>query len=526
MPLDLRRHTPSPPLSLPRRFGRYRLTRLLAVGGMAQIYLAKSFGAEGFVKPLVIKRLDPGLAENPQFTSLFINEAKLLVSLNHGNIVPVFDFGRVDDDLYMAMEYVHGVALRVLLGKRGQALDRQLAAHITAEICKGLDYAHRKTDAQGRPAGIIHRDIKPNNILISREGEVKIVDFGVAKLAGRVEQEGHLTGTLAYMSPEQAERQAVDPRTDVFSAGLVLYEMLSGCRAYGSASPLEILTMARGAQVPSLPDDVPAELSKVVRRAVHRDPEERYATAHEMEQNLAEYLLLARSAGSTVDTVSPASRLAELVGAHALPDEMAEPEAPDEQEPAPALQLATARDLSQEPPDLALIQDAAETFHSEFLTRVLQQAQEGSSSRRRRVLALAGLGLGVVLLGVLAAALWPRGAGPRAVAPDLSPPLRAPTSAPASAPVREPSPRQPDGGASSHRKVGRPRHGYLHLNSIPWSRVTIDGRRLREPTPVVGLRLRAGWHRVVLENREQRLRKSLRVLVRPWTTTRRLVRLR
>jgi serine/threonine protein kinase len=532
----LSRRKPSAPLKLPRRFGRYRLTRLLAVGGMAQIYLAKSFGAEGFVKPLVIKRLDPDLANNPQLTSLFINEAKLLVTLNHGNIVPVFDFGRVNDDLFMAMEYVRGISVRALLetlGGQQRQLDHQLAAHIAGEVCKGLDYAHRKSDVHGRPAGIIHRDIKPNNILISQEGEVKIVDFGVAKLAGRVEHERRLAGTLAYMSPEQAERQIVDPRTDIFSTGLVLHEMLSGRRAYDGSGPLEVLAMAVKGELPPLPDEVPAELKEIVNRAALRDPADRYATAHEMEQALAEFLLLARSAGSTMDSVSPASRLAELL--RELPIETVD-ESFDEVDlevPAPveaALDpedtepevVLSAADLSRDEPDLELIHDAAETFHSEFLTRVLQEEQEGVQVRRRWPLLAAGVGALVVAGIMLAFVLWPseRPGGAERARPDGP-------DAPSSATDLVITVSAPDSGARPpRRKIRRRRYGHLHLNSIPWSRVTVDGRRLKRPTPVVGLRLRAGWHRVVLENRELRLRKKIRIYVRAGATTRKLVRLR
>jgi serine/threonine protein kinase len=552
----------SSPLALPTRFGRYRLTRLLAIGGMAQIYLAKAFGAEGFVKRLVIKRLNPDLAENPHFTSLFINEAKLLVALNHGNIVPVFDFGRVGGDLFMAMEYIPGVSLRKMLQalhEAGRTLEYPLAAHVATEVCKGLDYAHRKSDEYGRPAGIIHRDIKPTNILISFEGEVKIVDFGVAKLAGRMETGGMLTGTLAYMSPEQAERQAVDPRTDVFSAGLVLYEMVAGHRAYECELALDMLAMARRADIPTLPEEAPRELREVIERATRREPTKRFGSAHEMEQALSEYLLLARSAGTTMDSVSPASKLSALMkGLPFAPQEMFsteedledDDEAFDEEdvlvEEVSGLQDGTML----EPPDLGLIRDAAETFHSEFMTRVLMEEQVTTESRRRWIVG-AGVGLLLVAAGIVAylllvgpgvgtgaggGATVARGraavadaAGPKAVATaDGS--GRTPTDlgwgiavelkeGGVGAPDLE---LAPDAG----RRRRRPRHGYLNINSFPWSNVTIDGRRYKRPTPLLHIRLRTGRHTVVLENREQNLRKVLKVWIRPGVTTWKVVRLR
>jgi serine/threonine protein kinase len=540
-------HEPSPPLPLPCRFGRYRLTQLLATGGMAQIYLAKAFGAEGFVKPLVIKRLDPRLADRKRFTTLFINEAKLLVSLNHGNIVPVFDFGRVGDDLFMAMEYIPGPSLRQVLetlSERGDRLDAQLCAHVAAEICKGLDYAHRKTDDDGRPAGIIHRDIKPTNVLISREGEVKIVDFGVAKLAGRAEGERQLAGTLAYMSPEQAERLAVDPRTDIFSTGLVLHELLSGRRAYIASSPLDVLALARKAEFTALPQEVPAELREVVQRATRPDPTDRFATAHEMEQALSEYLLLSRSAGSTMDAVSPASKLGTLIRDAAIDPELiaadggsGDDEGDDTEIDAGATGPAG---LDDRPPDLALIEAAAETFHSEFMTRVLQEEEEPTAGRRWPFFAAGG---GVLVLAVAALSLalwWGRSS-------DADPEISATTPRADASVVATVSGGETSKGppvvinrddfppeyVSKTRVKHRPRKrarksapGYLNLNSVPWSRVTIDGKRMPRPTPLLKIKLRPGAHKIVLENRERGLRKRITVRVRSGATTWKTVKLR
>jgi serine/threonine protein kinase len=512
----------------------------LATGGMAQIYLAKAFGAEGFVKPLVIKRLDPRLAKRQRFTALFINEAKLLVSLNHGNIVPVFDFGRVGDDLYMAMEQIPGPSLSQVLkslSERGDHLDAQLCAHVTAEICKGLDYAHRKTDDSGRPAGIIHRDIKPTNVLISREGEVKIVDFGVAKLAGRAEGERQLAGTLAYMSPEQAERLAVDPRTDIFSAGLVLHELLLGRRAYTAASPLEVLALARKAELPALPDTLPEELRTVVQRATRPDPAERYASAHEMEQALSAYLLRSRSAGGTMDAISPASKLGELIREAGIDPEVS-PSADEgaENEEASDVeeeQVDGSAALDDRPPDLAMIEQAAETFHSEFMTRVLQEEAE-PAPRRWPLLAAMG-GVLVLALAALSLVLW------WGLKSDREQAVSAATGNDAQKPPaeihRDDFPPEYISKTKKPKKPKKPRvrrrplantapHGYLNLNSFPWSRVTIDGKRMPRPTPLLKIKLRPGVHKIVLENRERGLRKRITVRVRSGATTWKTVKLR
>jgi serine/threonine protein kinase len=530
----------SPPgesLALPCRFGRYRLVELLATGGMAQVYRAKSFGAEGFVKQLVIKRLDPRLASERHHTELFVNEAKLLATLNHGNIVPVFDFGRAGEDLYIAMEYVRGVSVHAVLQSllaRSRGLEPELAAFIAAEVCKGLDYAHRKTDEAGRPAGIVHRDVKPQNILLSEDGEVKIVDFGVAKLASRGEGSS-LVGTLSYMAPEQADREVVDPRTDIFSLGLVLHELVAGERAYRASTPAEMLACARAARLPALPASTPPQLQAVLRRATDRDPERRYASAHEMEQELAEYLLVARSEADVADGAasSPRGRLGELVRSLATPEvdphELVEESEPPAVEPAPREVTA----LDPRPPDLALIRGAAETFHSEFMTRILRELEP----RRPRfprwpvLVAVALLGLAGVVL-----ALGLRGRPPpsllstrrdaRAVAPPTTRPASAPASSqPASSlPTTFPAedlvlgPRPP-----GPRRAG---FGYLNLNTFPWSTVTIAGAGRALSTPILRLKLPTGRHTLVLENREQRLRKVVSVRIHRGTVTTRVIRLK
>jgi serine/threonine protein kinase len=575
---------PSAPLPLPANFGRYRLTHLLAVGGMAQIYLAKSFGAEGFVKSLVIKRLDPKLAQRKFFTDLFINEAKLLVTLSHGNIVPVFDFGRVGDDLYMAMEYVHGASLGRLLrrlGDSGRALGLHLSAFVAMEVCKGLDYAHRKRDPRGNSAGIVHRDIKPSNILISLEGEVKIVDFGVAKLAGRLESSSPLAGTLGYMSPEQANQKHVDARTDIFSTALVLHELLAGRRVYQADSFDDALELAKRAEIPELPAQIPGELRAVVKRAAAREPDDRFSSAHAMEQELSTYLLLHRSASEMLESRSPSSQLARLMREIPL-DSRVEQEVGETIDPLlPPLGRAPADDdrpasiAMDGEPDLQLIQEAAETFHSEFFTRVLKQELSPlawATPRSRKVVfgSIAALvlliGAGALLYsgaltrspsgadvmsrrkpaGVASPPSRPRGRTTRAsaeregqaatdrvgratsVVADARVPRSAPkptiTSAVAGLVQRADAGSVVD--AADRRARRRPRVGYLNLNSIPWTNVTVDGRRLSRTTPILRLRLAPGVHQIQLENPEEELKHSLKVRVRAGATTWKVVRLR
>ena len=208
---------------------RYLLLDKIATGGMAEVFKAKSYGVEGFEKLVVIKRILPHLSRNARFVSMFINEAKIAVSLNHGNIVQVFHLGKHGEDYFIAMEYVHGRDLMQVLKvcrQRGLRFPIPLLTYITAEIARGLDYAHRKQDSAGNRLEIVHRDISPHNIVLSFEGEVKIVDFGIARIASQLAEEGQtrrLGGKFAYMSPEQAEGRPRDARSDILSLGLVCY---------------------------------------------------------------------------------------------------------------------------------------------------------------------------------------------------------------------------------------------------------------------------------------------------------------
>jgi len=237
----------------PKQFGKYYLLEKLAVGGMAEIYKAKTYGAEGFEKLLAIKRILPHAAADKEFINMLIDEAKLSVLLSHANIVQVYDLGKVGEDYFISMEFIHGINLRDVLYRlreKNKRLPIDLSVYAASEICKGLDYAHRKTDSNNQPLGIVHRDISPQNILISYEGEVKIVDFGIAKAAMNISHTmaGILKGKIAYMSPEQAMGKAIDFRTDIFSLGILLYEALTGKKLYTGESQFEVLKKIRTAR--------------------------------------------------------------------------------------------------------------------------------------------------------------------------------------------------------------------------------------------------------------------------------------
>jgi serine/threonine protein kinase len=219
------------------RLGKYLLLEKIAAGGMAQLYRAKITGVQGFEKLIAIKMILPHLLGEKELISSFIDEAKLAALLSHQNIVQIYDFGRMENSYYIAMEYLRGKDLRYIFQKskeRKLPLNVEQALYVISRICSGLDYAHKLKDFQGKPLNIIHRDISPQNILITYEGEVKILDFGIAKAASQstITQHGMIKGKVAYMSPEQASGQKIDLRSDIFSIGILLYELLTHTRMF------------------------------------------------------------------------------------------------------------------------------------------------------------------------------------------------------------------------------------------------------------------------------------------------------
>jgi serine/threonine protein kinase len=282
----------------PAPFGKYYLVDLIARGGMAEIFKAKSFGHGGFEKLLVIKRILEHFSENEDFVAMFIDEANVSVALQHANIVQTFDFGKIGKNYYIAMEYVEGkdvTAILRTLAQRGKLLPIEFSAYIAHEICKGLDYAHHRTDLRGAELGIVHRDISPSNIIISYDGEVKIADFGIAKAQNKsyTTKDGVLKGKFEYMSPEQASGLEIDHRSDIFSTGIILHSCLTGTRLFRTESDVRTLESIRACAVapPStLNDQVPARLDQIVLRALARNPADRYQEARDFQNDLLEFL--------------------------------------------------------------------------------------------------------------------------------------------------------------------------------------------------------------------------------------------
>jgi serine/threonine protein kinase len=283
---------------------RYRVTERIDAGGMAEVFRGVAESLQGFKKNVAIKRILPHLTKNKKFISMFLDEARLSLHLQHANIVAVFDIGQAPPDganpgaYFIVMEFVEGSNLKGVIDSHRRQGRRVRVAHtlyLMMEVCKGLAYAHDVADETGRPLNIVHRDISPPNILMSRNGEVKLVDFGLAKATSQLEQTdpGVVKGKFSYLSPEAAWGKEVDRRADIFAVGIILYEMLTGKRLFYGETDYQTVELVRQAHVPSMSaqnPEVDAELEAVVRRALARDPEQRFQSAGELQDALAHYL--------------------------------------------------------------------------------------------------------------------------------------------------------------------------------------------------------------------------------------------
>ena len=444
----------------PDRFGQYELLERIASGGMAELFRARRTGVEGFQKIVAIKKILPHIADNDEFITMFADEAKVAAQLNHPNIVHIYDLGKIEAGGYfIAMEYVEGMDLRTIL-RSGRELDRPipvaLAVYVASKVASALDYAHRRRDARGEEMRIVHRDVSPQNILISYEGEIKLCDFGIAKADRKVSQteSGSLKGKLQYMSPEQAWGKSIDHRSDLFSLGCVLHEMLTGERLFRGDSDLTVLELVRKAEVKPPSEwnaDVPAALDDVVAKALAREPDDRYATGSEMlrdlesvlysytpapgSADLAIYLNHLREAAAAAPGARRGAREATRPSRPAVPIVPAARETPRERvpivppTPAPESDVVAAAVSAAEPTGT---ERASEVFGSFSTARV-------DSERKGRMPLYVGIAA-AVLVGIALALFLSRKTAPAAATVDPTP-VAAPTAAPvaeAPAPVGTP----------------------------------------------------------------------------------------
>ncbi len=448
-------------------FGKYRLERLLATGGMGEVYLAQLRGPGGYQKQLVIKRLLRHLALRQDFVELFWNEARLAALLSHPNVVQLFELGEVDGEHFIAMEYVPGVTLGELareLRGAGQAVPFAVAAHACAQALRGLQYAHERTDDAGRPLGIIHRDVSADNVLVSVDGAVKLSDFGIAKATALSHTtHGVVKGKFAYMSPEQLRAERLDARSDLYGMGVVLYQLLAGRLPIEAASDSLLIQRVLADPPAPLPPEVPAPLAELALRALRKQPEQRPASARAMAEALEAWL-------GTQDG-APAEALSALVRGLLA-------------KRAPAPEVLPSR-------------TAVPSTHAST-----QAPSAPAPGRRRWLLAAAALGA----LGVTGGAAYLVGraaserTAPSSEALPSAPVQEARVSAPAPAPVPAASP-EPLKPVSAARPAAKPAKGTLVLRVYPWAEVFVDGKRLGV-TPLQPVVLEAGRRAVLLKNPE------------------------
>ncbi len=286
------------------QYGKYLLLDRVAIGGMAEVYAATL--RDGQPRLLALKRMLPTLAEEREFLTMFLDEARIAVQLHHPGIVPIHELGKEGGTYYIAMDYVAGMTLRNLLDRlraAGELLPVPLAAYVAWRACDALDYAHRKHDLRGTPLRVVHRDVSPANVLVGFDGSVRIIDFGIAQAALRIRREDQvLRGKFGYMSPEQVSGLPVDRRSDVFAMGTVLHEMLTGTKLFTAPSELAVLQKIRDAEVPppsAKSPAVPRGLDAVVLGALSREPDARYAWASELRDALSPWLLAGSTAGDS-----------------------------------------------------------------------------------------------------------------------------------------------------------------------------------------------------------------------------------
>lgn len=303
---------PSPQQFNPHLFGKFFLLQRLAVGGMAEIFRARVVGAGGFEKELVVKRILPNRAQDAGFIRMLVNEAKLTVQLTHNNIAQIFECGIIDGTYFISMELVNGVSMKDVMSgiqRAGQSLTPEESIFLVLQLLQGLDYAHKKTDSSGAALHIVHCDISPDNALVSFEGEVKLLDFGIARAATGLSnyKEGMLMGKLGYVAPEQASlEQSWDHRVDIFASGILLYELLTKQKPFPRATDVESLITSRKAKVvPATIVDprLPREIDTILGRALAYDPEKRYPDAKSFADALVDVLF-----------PTPQSQIQELLG--------------------------------------------------------------------------------------------------------------------------------------------------------------------------------------------------------------------
>ena len=447
--------------------GRYHISRKIADGGMAEIFLGRQRGVEGFERPVVLKRILSSLLADPQFRNQMIDEAHVAMSLNHSNIVQVLDLGHARGRYFLVLELVEGWDLNQILNRARATsfpLPPELSLYVVGEVCRALGYAHAKT-RDGQPLGIVHRDVSPHNVLVSEQGEVKLTDFGIAKATGRREHTGHgvIKGKLAFMSPEQASGSAVDARSDLFSLGTVLYLLGTGRRPFEAPTDLEAIVRVRQckfAPPAEVAPNISSEFARITLRAMQAAPANRYQSAEEMLVDIETVQRSAFKAAGQTELKRWLAELQQMDGAPTISKAAMQASMADDSE---AMQLDASEDLifddssqvSEGPvrptqPTMAATPALLPTVHVTAPPSTLPASKPSKPSRRLAIFFF--LGGAAVLLAWLGLRDTPRrphlathpSSAPRPPAPPVPAPVPPPPTQPSEAPSKSDHPTAPE----------------------------------------------------------------------------------
>ena len=531
--------------------GRYKLLALLATGGMAEIHLARQEGIKGFERLVVVKKILPHLAVEEAFLEMFFDEARIASLLNHPNIVQIYDLGQEGDDYFMAMEYLEGESLSFLereARKKERYMTPALAAGIVAQVCDGLEYAHAFKRHDGQTMNIVHRDVSPQNIIVLFSGGVKLVDFGIAKAASQMHKTraGSIKGKLSYLAPEQCLGKPVDHRTDVFSLGIVLWELLTRRRLFKRDSEGATLNAVMNEEIPeirTMRPQVPVSLAAVAMRALQKAPEERFQSAGEMSAALRDYLLKTGEAAGTAEISAfvngalgeRAQNKRSMLERLRTSDKkeidvtMLNPESSESMPSRSRIEeLPTPTDPDKvvaklpPPPIEELFTPHPEAAPEPVRRKKLPTAFWG---------AVAGLlvGLAVVLVWAMSKdissskkRIQPAPPPEKVVVEPTAPPEPPPEPPPPEVEKPPPAPEKVvekvENKPEPEEVAAKPEYGFLRVDTEPWSEVYL-GRRKLGITPINRRKMRAGKFRLTFVNKDAGIRKTITVKIRPGKTT-------
>jgi len=529
------------------RFGKYRLIKKIAAGGMAEIFYARIFGPSGFAKDLVVKKILPNLADQKDFIDMFADEARIVARMNHPNIVQVFDFGSIDNQYYIAMEYVNGRDLRQVIDRHkalGRPMDVRVALAVVRDVARALQYAHSMRDENGTPLGVIHRDVTPRNILISFQGGVKLTDFGVAKARARIShtRTGIIKGKFGYMAPEQVTGREVDSRMDIFSLSSVLWETMALKRLFSGNSEAEILGRLLHQTVPSIQEYCPEHsrcVQELLNEGLAKDPDMRFQSASELDRAARDCMGL--MAGGEPDI---GAYMKDLFGVE-------EPALPPVFLKNLSVNKAVKTDIIPDeetlvanplPEDETLITDDV-VEQADALLKMPENESNFVESGTKNGLSRMFYAIIIIILAVLGIGIWTFRQGNNDNMKVTETIVSGRKTAKTVKSVSEPVPvristRESDTRALTNtgrglvktpvltqthsRRHHAIKYGKLTLSAIPWALVWIDGKK-QGVTPVVSLRIRAGRHRIKLKM--GKVVRKFRLNLKPGRTLKKIVKM-